>query len=81
VVQRWWVDLFSRRALAKERGQEFSAYEKALARLQAAVKLICGDSDINLDVEFGPIIEPRVVLHGKKLNFSQLSDGVRTTVA
>jgi predicted ATP-binding protein involved in virulence len=79
-IQRWWVDLFSRRALAKERGQEFGAYEETLARLQDAVKLICDDSDINLDVEFGPIIEPRVVFHGKKLNFSQLSDGVRSTV-
>ncbi len=79
-IQRWWVDLFSRRALAKERGQEFGAYQETLARLEDAVKLICADSDISLDVEFGPIIEPRLVFHGKKLNFSQLSDGVRTTV-
>jgi predicted ATP-binding protein involved in virulence len=33
-----------------------------------------------MDVELGPILEPRVNLHGKKLNFSQLSDGVRTTM-
>jgi hypothetical protein len=79
-IQRWWVDLFSRKALAKERGQEFRAYEKTLARLREAVKLICDDPAIELDVEFGPIIEPRVVSHGKKLNFSQLSDGVRTTI-
>jgi hypothetical protein len=79
-IHRWWVDLFSRKALAKERGQEFRAYEETLARLREAVKLICDDPAIELDVEFGPIIEPRVVSHGKKLNFSQLSDGVRTTV-
>lgn len=79
-IQRWWVDLFSRKALAKERGQEFHAYEETLARLREAVKLICDDPAIELDVEFGPIIEPRVVFHGKKLNFSQLSDGVRTTI-
>ena len=79
-IQRWWVDLFSRKALAKERGQEFRAYEETLTRLQDAVKLICDDSNLALDVEFGPVIEPRVVLHGKKLNLSQLSDGVRTTI-
>jgi predicted ATP-binding protein involved in virulence len=79
-IQLWWVHLFSRRALAKERRQEFGAYDEILARLRDAVKLICDDSDLELDVELGPIIEPRVVLHGKKLNFSQLSDGVRTTI-
>jgi len=79
-IQRWWVDLFSRRALAKERGQEFAEYDKSLARLENAIKLVCGDADLHPDVELGPFIQPRLTVHGKKLNFSQLSDGVRTTV-
>jgi predicted ATP-binding protein involved in virulence len=79
-IQRWWVDLFSRRALAKERGNEFEKYEEALCRLQEAVKLVCDDPGIELDVEFGAVIEPRVNYHGRKLNFSQLSDGARTTI-
>lgn len=79
-IQRWLVDLFSRRALAKERGQEFRSYEQTLKRFQEALKLVCADDGIQMDVELGPILEPRLNSHGKKLNFSQLSDGVRTTV-
>ncbi|MGD0869446.1 MAG: AAA family ATPase [Bryobacteraceae bacterium] len=79
-IQRWLVDLFSRRALAKERGQEFDSYEQSLTRFQDALKLVCGNDDLRMDVELGPILEPRLNIHGKKLNFSQLSDGVRTTV-
>jgi predicted ATP-binding protein involved in virulence len=79
-IQRWLVDLFSRRALAKERGQEFESYEQTLTRFQDALKLVCGDTGIRVDVELGPILEPRLNFHGKKLNFSQLSDGIRTTM-
>jgi hypothetical protein len=79
-IQRWVVDLFSRKALARERGQQFDSYDQTLTRLQEALKLVCDDSDIQLDVELGPILEPRLNFHGKKLNFSQLSDGIRTTI-
>jgi predicted ATP-binding protein involved in virulence len=79
-IQRWLVDLFSRRALAKERRQEFDAYEKTLTRFQDALRLVCDDSEIGVDVEFGAVLEPRVVFRGKRLNFSQLSDGIRTTM-
>ncbi|MGO9257938.1 MAG: AAA family ATPase [Bryobacteraceae bacterium] len=79
-IQRWLVDLFSRRALAKERGQGFDSYEQTLTRFQDALRLVCADPEILLDVELGPILEPRLNFHGKKLNFSQLSDGIRTTM-
>ncbi|MGA3094928.1 MAG: AAA family ATPase [Bryobacteraceae bacterium] len=79
-IQRWLVDLFSRRALAKERGQEFDSYEQTLTRFQDALKLVCDDREIRVDVELGPILEPRVSFRGRKLNFSQLSDGIRTTM-
>jgi len=79
-IQRWLVDLFSRRALAKERGQEFDSYQQTLTQFQDALKLVCDDPNIRVDVELGPILEPRLNFHGKKLNFSQLSDGVRTTI-
>lgn len=79
-IQRWLVDLFSRRALAKERGQEFDSYEQTLTRFQDALKLVCDDTEIRVDVELGPILEPRLNFHGQTLNFSQLSDGLRTTM-
>ena len=79
-IQRWLVDLFSRRALAKERGQQFDSYEQTLTRFQEALKLVCDDTEVRLEVELGPILEPRLNFHGKKLNFSQLSDGIRTTI-
>ena len=80
MVQRWLVDLFNRRALAKERGQQFDSYEQTLTRFQDALRLVCDDTEIRVDVELGPIIEPRLNFHGQKLNFSQLSDGIRTTM-
>ncbi len=79
-IQRWLVDLFSRRALAKERGQEFGSYDQTLTRFQNALKLVCDDPNFRVDVELAPILEPRLDFHGKKLNFSQLSDGIRTTI-
>jgi energy-coupling factor transporter ATP-binding protein EcfA2 len=78
-IQRWLVDLVSKRAIAKERGKQFDSYEQSLNSFQAALKLICGD-DVRIDVELGPVLEPRLNLYGKSLNFSQLSDGIRTTV-
>jgi predicted ATP-binding protein involved in virulence len=78
-IQHWLVDLFSRRALAKEKGQEFDRYEQTIKRCQDALELVCGEK-IRVDVELGVMIEPRVISYDKKLNFSQLSDGVRTTM-
>jgi len=78
-IQRWLVDLFSRKALAKERGQEFETYEQTLNRFQDALKLVCGDESVYADVDLGPM-EPRLYFRGNRLNFSQLSDGMRSTV-
>lgn len=78
-IQRWLVDLFSRRALAKERGQEFETYEQTLNRFQDALKLVCGHENVGADVELATM-EPRLCFHGNRLNFSQLSDGMRSTV-
>jgi len=79
-LQDWWVGLFSRRALAKERGEEFASYDQTISRFQAALKLVCDDNEMRIDVELGRVLEPRVTLHKKRLNFSQLSDGIRTTI-
>jgi len=79
-IQRWLVDLFSRRALAKERGGEFDSYQQTITRFQDALKLVCDDPEIRVDVEIGPILEPRLNFHGRNLNFSQLSDGISTTM-
>jgi hypothetical protein len=79
-IQQWLVDLFSRKALAKERGQDFDWYEQSLNHFQKALKLVFGE-EVHLDVELtGPVLEPRLHFRGKSLNFSQLSDGIRTTV-
>lgn len=78
-IQRWLVDLFSRKALAKERGQQFDSYELSLSRFQEALKVVCGE-DVHVDVELDPIVEPRLHFRGRNLNFSQLSDGIRTTL-
>jgi len=79
-VQRWLVDLFARRALAKEQRQDFEFYERSLNRVQNALKAVFDDPDVRIEPELGPILEPRLHFHGRRLNFSQLPDGVRTTL-
>jgi hypothetical protein len=79
-IQGWLVELFSKEALAKGRGQEFVSYAQSIALFQDALKLVCDDPTISVGVELEPNLEPRVNFRGNSLNFSQLSDGVRTTM-
>jgi hypothetical protein len=78
-IHRWLVDLFSRRAIAKERGQPTEPYERSLERLQSALKLVCGQ-DVGVEVDIDPTLQLHLRVFGQSLNFSQLPDGVRNTV-
>jgi hypothetical protein len=78
-IQSWLLGLFSKRAIAKERGENMSRYSASLARFETALKLISGQ-DIQFTVDIEPALQPRLLIYHKKLDFSQIPDGVRSTV-
>jgi len=79
VVQSWLVSLLSRQALAKQRGQSEEKYRVALGRFQMALQHIC-QQPIEFNVEIEPSIHPKLWMYKRWLDFSQLPDGVRSTV-
>jgi len=78
-VQSWLLGLFSKRAIARERQQSTSKYAAALKKFEQALRLMCGE-DIEFNVDIEPSLQPRLQIHGKKLDFSQIPDGVRNIV-
>lgn len=78
-IQSWLVGLFSKRAIARERGENLARYSTVLAHFENALKLIC-DQDVTFGVDIEPSLQPRLLMYGKRLDFSQLPDGVRSTV-
>lgn len=78
-IQSWLLALYSKRAIARERKQSGEEYSRSLARFENALRLIYGN-DVTFDVEIEPSFQPRLRVLGKSLNFSQLPDGVRSTV-
>src|SRR5579863_5621832 len=79
-IQAWLLSLYSKRAIARERHQSDREYAESLARFEAALRLIYGE-DVSFEVEIEPRFQPRLKVRGKSLNFSQLPDGVRSSVA
>jgi predicted ATP-binding protein involved in virulence len=78
-VQSWLLGLFSKRAIAKERRERTSKYSAALGRFEDALRLMCGQN-VEFDVDIEPSLQPRLLMYHKRLDFSQLPDGVRSTV-
>jgi hypothetical protein len=79
-IQAWLLSLYSKRAIARERRQSGKDYDESLGRFEAALGLIYGE-DVSFEVEIEPDFQPRLKVRGKSLNFSQLPDGIRSTVA
>ena len=79
-IQSWLLSLYSKRAIARERKKSGDEYTRSLGRFEAALRLIY-DQNVSFDVEIEPRFQPRLIMMGKNLNFSQLPDGVRSTVA
>jgi hypothetical protein len=78
-VQSWLLNMDYGRAKARERSQSGEQYSRSLVRFEAALSEIYGEK-VAFEVEFGPDPEPRLKIRGQSLNFSQLPDGVRSTV-
>ena len=74
------LGLSSRRAIARERHESGEKYAQLLERLERALRLICNQA-IAVGVEIEPSFQPRLKAFGRSLDFSQLPDGVRSTVA
>jgi len=78
-IQAWLLSLYSKRAIAKERGVSTETYTRSLSRFEAALKLLYQE-DIRFEVDIEPHFQPRLRMRNHDLNFSQLPDGVRSTV-
>ena len=78
-VQSWLLSLFSKRAIARERRQSGHQYILSLDRFENALRLLYGQG-VSFDVEIEPSFQPRLKAFGHSLDFSQLPDGVRSTV-
>jgi hypothetical protein len=78
-IQAWFLSLYSKRAIARERGKPTDEYTRSLSRFEAALRLIY-DQNVILDVEIEPTLQPGLKMLGHRRNFSQLPDGVRSTV-
>jgi len=78
-VQSWLGGLVSRRALVERKGEDGSKYSAALARFDATLSQICGET-MGFDVDIEPYLQARIVRGDQRLNFSQIPDGIRNTV-
>jgi predicted ATP-binding protein involved in virulence len=78
-IQSWLLGLFSKRAITKERGENESKYSATLKRFEDALRLMCRQ-DVTFGVDIEPSLQPRLCMYGRRLDFSQLPDGVRSTV-
>ncbi len=79
VVQSWLVGLYSKRAIARARQQSGDQYTRTLDRFENALRLLY-DKSVSFDVELEPNLQPCLKAFGRNLDFSQLPDGVRSTV-
>jgi hypothetical protein len=79
VVQSWLVGQYSRRAIARDRQQSGDQYTRTLDRFGKALRSLYGES-VSFEVEIEPSLQPRLKAFGHTLDFSQLPDGVRSTV-
>jgi hypothetical protein len=78
-VQSWLLGVYSKRAIARDRRQPDDEYTRSLARFESALRLIY-DGGVAFDVELEPSFQPRLKAFGRNLDFSQLPDGMRSTV-
>ena len=79
-VQSWLLGLYSKMAIARERKEPSSDYSRLLALFERALSRLFGE-EVVFDVEIEPAFQPRLKVRGKRLNFSQLPDGMRSTIA
>ena len=78
-IQAWLLGLYSKRAIARDRNQSTEHYSRSLSRFEAALRLLYGE-DVRFDVDIEPHLQPLLRMRNHALNFSQLPDGVRSTV-
>jgi predicted ATP-binding protein involved in virulence len=77
-TQQWIVDLFSRKAIAQQAQKQSTKFDSALQSINDAIASIYGaGSQLEIDVD---ALEPRIRLFGRTLNFSQLPQGVASTL-
>jgi len=79
LIHGWLASLYSKRAIARERGQSTESYTRSLGRFQKALQLMFGEQ-LSMDVVIEPHLSLLLSVGGRSLNFSQLPDGLRNTI-
>ncbi len=78
-IQSWLLALYSKRAIAKERHESSSRYTDSFEALERALRCICGEG-VSVVVDIEPDFQPRLRIGNQTLNFSQIPDGLKTTL-
>ncbi len=78
LVQSYLTNLLSRPRLAHS-DRRAEEYAQALERVASALRFIYADQ-LRLELELEPGVHPELQFGSQRLNFSQLPDGIRTTV-
>ncbi len=78
-IQSWLLALYSKRAIAKERHESSTRYTASFDALETGLKRICGE-DVSIVVDIEPRFQPSLRIGDQVLNFSQIPDGVKTTL-
>jgi len=78
-IQSWLLALYSKRAIAKERRESSTRYTASFDALETGLKRICGE-DVSIVVDIEPRFQPSLRIGDQVLNFSQIPDGVKTTL-
>ena len=78
-VQEWLVALYSRRAIARERHEETGKYTATFNALERGLQRVCGDH-VSIIVDIEPQLLPKLRIGSQILNFSQVPDGIRSTL-
>lgn len=79
-TQKWWVDAFTKEAIAHRKGEANGIHTETLKRFQNCVQQLI-DRRVSVDVDIeSPEPLPRFWLGKKALSLGQLPDGVRSTL-
>lgn len=78
-IQSWLLALYSKRAIAKERHESSTRYTASFDALETGLRRICGE-DVSIVVDIEPMFQPSLRIGNQTLNFSQIPDGVKSTI-
>ncbi|MEO8098356.1 MAG: AAA family ATPase [Acidobacteriota bacterium] len=78
-LQEWLVGLYSRRAIARDRNQETEKYNATFRALELGLQHVFGNH-VSIVVDIEAQLLPKLKVGKQTLNFSQVPDGIKSTL-